>query len=478
MRLFSYLRRRPDDRPFLHSAVGCRRAWTWTDIRRLGGTTLLAAALMQFAIWTLFAEASAPGVVCATFWSGGPNPPFKELVFTEDSCDGSGHMVIGRSGKCFYNANTGNCKCYLPDLITETPAPAGWTCDFQISGNVGSCVNGCATGPACTGSCYWYQTYDDNKSYSDPTAWTTTLSSSTCSTGCSCAGTAPSGYGWGSATVACVKTVVSSPCDGHGGDADHDGCCADVDCDDNDPTKCPPEQCNPGPPPCSGNCSYVSISDGNGNSFKWSLESNTCTAGAANCSCPASPGGACPGSAGMHTSLSCGSTGAVTCIPNCTGSCNYVGVVKSDNTGFKWQLTTNNCNASAPNCGCPADPGGNCPKGEGETRSGVACGSSSAACTQGPCATRGGDQDGDGCCKDVDCDDNDRTICLSCCKGSCTFKWVVAPCKTASMTYRWDGDRWKWSSGDCGRPDLQRRMSTEPQSWRLGQDREQLRLER
>ncbi len=444
MRLFSYLRRRPVDRPSLRTAVGCRRAWTWTDVKRLGGSLLLGVCLAQFAIWATSGSAASPSGVCAVHWLGGPSPPFKQLNFQEESCDGSGHMVAGRTGSCYYNATTGSCKCYAPDLVTEITPPDGWTCDFALEPCTGSCCFGC-TGSVCTGHCnYTSSRFSDGVVYYF-------LTTDACSP-CDCApnGGIASAIGLSKVTD-CHGVTTSDSCAEHGGNADGDSCCADVDCDDHDATKCAPEQCNPLPPPtCSGNCSYVSIANGNGTGFKWSLESNTCTSGISNCSCPLSPAGDCPGSAGLHTSLSCGSTGATSCIANCTGSCKYVGVAKVPaNTGFKWQLTTNTCNQEAQNCGCPSDPGGNCPTFAGGEIN-IACGTASTPCTPGPCDSRGGDQDADGVCKDVDCDDADRNVGLNCCKGTCTFKWVVTPCTNASMTYRWDGDQWKWSSGDCG----------------------------
>jgi hypothetical protein len=393
--------------------------------KRRGGWFKTGFVLAAIALGGMFADslvklamAASPAGVCAVFWGGGPAGNLKEMTFQEESCDGSGHMSVVRTGKCFYNGNTGSCKCYLPDLVTETAAPDGWTCDLQISTCVGTCCNGCPTGGTCTGVCHWQQTYDDNKPFNDPTAFTTTLTGNTCSSGCNCIGTAPAGYGWGSADVPCGHGSPPGPCDGHGGNADGDSCCADVDCDDNDATKCAPDQCNPLPPPvCSGNCTYTSV--GSPGSYGWELTDATCTAGLSNCSCPTSPGGNCPTSGGLHTSLACGSAGGP-CTPTpCSGVCKYRAYSLGDGK-FGWEHDSGDpdtCTAGAANCGCPSAPGGDCPINADDKKS-VACGSSSVACRQPACSGHGGDADKDGCCKDKDVDDDDASVCEATCKGT------------------------------------------------------------
>lgn len=423
---------------------------TWRAVKGF----VVGAVLMQFLFWALTSGAASPAGVCKVTWSNYVYLNIGEWTedWTEYQCSG-GSVVVSDNGTCGQSGGTCFCNGTGGAGSRTGNPPNGFTCGYVTPGDYGTCSCG-----NC-GTCDYY-------GYSNGTVG---AMGNNCYGTCACPDQSSVSWQNGSFSLPCVQPTCSGTCNYNvvdNGDGSYgwvlygSSCTAGL-----TGCSCPTDPGGPCPThavdqtsvacgatggtctrTCSGNCSYTSIDDGTGG-FRWSLQGNTCTAGAANCSCPASPSGPCPTAAGMTTTLACGSAGG-TCVPNCSGSCNYTSG-GTDTGGYLWLLTSNNCTAGAQNCQCPSDPGGTCPSAAGQTKS-VACGASSSPCQQPPCFGHGGDQDGDGCCHDVDCDDADRMVCANCCKGTCTWQWQVQACAQSSMTYRWDGEAWKWESGDCG----------------------------
>jgi len=217
--------------------------------------------------------------------------------------------------------------------------------------------------------------------------------------GCSCAGTA---------TAACAN---------EGGDADGDGICADVDCDDNDASlpAAPGTACNDGNPdtendvigadgcscagtvivPCS---SEGGDADGDGICADVDCDDN-------DASLPAAPGTACnDGNPDTENDV----IGADGC--SCAGMvivpCSSEGG-DADGDGICADVDCDDNDASLP-----AAPGTACNDGNPDTENDVidADGCSCAGTVIVPCSSEGGDVDGDGICADVDCDDNDASL--------------------------------------------------------------------
>ena len=167
--------------------------------------------------------------------------------------------------------------------------------------------------------------------------------------GCGCAGTA----------------IVISACANNGGDADNDGICADVDCNDND--------ANIGAKQTAG----TSCNDGNANT-----ENDVITADG------------------------CGCAGTAIVISACANNGG-----DADNDGICADV---DCNDNDANIGAKQTAGTSCNDGNANTENDVitadGCGCAGTAIVISACANNGGDADMDGVCADVDCDDNNASI--------------------------------------------------------------------
>ncbi len=148
----------------------------------------------------------------------------------------------------------------------------------------------------------------------------------------------------------CAGTLI--PCSANGGDADGDGVCADVDCDDNDPLiSTEGDLCNDGD---STTVNDLILAD---------------------CSC------------------------AGTIPPSCD---NNGGDADSDGV-----CADVDCDDNDP---LVSNEGDTCDDGDANTENDVIQADCSCAGTLIPCINNGGDADSDGVCADVDCDDNDPLV--------------------------------------------------------------------
>ena len=148
----------------------------------------------------------------------------------------------------------------------------------------------------------------------------------------------------------CSCAGVVPPCLNNGGDADGDGVCADVDCDDNDSNiSAPDDVCD----------------DGDANTINDVIQ--------ADCSC----------------------AGASPCMNN--GG-------DADGDGICADV---DCDDNDPLISMQGDL---CDDGDSTTMNDVILADCICAGTTPPCFNEGGDADGDGVCADVDCDDNDSLV--------------------------------------------------------------------
>lgn len=406
----------------------------------LAAVMALGAMTGDWCVKAVFAAATAPGVICSTAWGivqFGVGNNFWQ-PYTNYGCDGAGRevaigtgtiscvggvcsatgpcpywpgnqwMPIGRSGTCdcSLTACSGTCQSYCSMgtnyIMSNTcvTSGSGCACTFAPCVGMGYYDNSGTCGrPTCTGNCNYTSVS------SGPGTYHWSLVSNTCTagvTGCSCPG---------------IPDLA--PCPESFGETYSVAC------------GWPEGTCKPkvsDPPPCSGSCQYVANTNGEG-LLIWALASNNCTAGAENCSCPSSPGGPCPTSVASETSVACGAAGGPCDRGSCTGNCNYRSVSTGDGN-FTWQPDPdhpNTCKRGVENCTCPSEPGGDCPQDALATKT-VVCGSASTPCKKKPCAAHGGDEDNDGCCADVDFDDDDAAVCSSDCKG--TYSLCEACTKT------------------------------------------------
>ena len=244
----------------------------------------------------------------------------------------------------------------------------------------------------------------------------------------------------------CTGTAIG-PCDNNGGDADNDGVCADVDCDDNNATLgATGSSCDDG-----DSCTINDVLDANCNCegiFQDTDNDDVCDANDlcdgspdpgqtcddnnpntendtvdSNCNCIGTPIGPCDNNLGDadndgfcadedcdDNDATIGASGS-SCDDgnNCTINdvldinCNCVGTFQdTDNDGV--------CDADDV-CNNGPDPGQACDDDDPNTENDTV--DSSCDCIGtilGPCDNNGGDNDNDGVCADIDCDDNDATI--------------------------------------------------------------------
>jgi len=209
----------------------------------------------------------------------------------------------------------------------------------------------------------------------------------------------------------CNCTGTPTACTGIG-DADGDGVCADVDCDDNDPnnTDQPGNACDDGDNTTLNDAIEYTIDD--------------------NCHCAGTPT-ACTGTGdadgdGVCTDVDCDdndpnntSQPGDTCNDgdNTTlndaidGNCNCIGIPTActgfgDNDG-DGICADSDCDDNDPNA--TTQPGDACNDGDNTTLNDAI--DANCNCAGIPTACTGiGDNDGDGICADVDCDDNDANI--------------------------------------------------------------------
>jgi len=344
--------------------------------------------------WGSTGSTCSSGCTCSA-----PTTAGTMMFQTETTSCGSGTITCSGSATWTAVCNAGvlswsqttacgtGCSASCP---SAAPSAAGATTTTTCASASNATV--CGTGScACAGQCQYSAASDGQGGY----VWTLSSSSCTASvSGCTCpsspGGNCPSGPG----------DTTSAACGSSGG-------------------ACKPVA-------CSGSCYYIATGGGTCG-YVWTLQRNGCTVGADNCGCPSTLGGNCPTASGQTTTSGCGAAGG-TCTCTCTGTCNYTSVADPVLTGqFKWQLGTNNCSGGSQ-CSCPACPSAVKPGSAGLMTT-AACGSPSEACAcPVSCANQGGDADNDCCCADVDCNDNDPTVCLcDNCTGTCTRCWAPDP---------------------------------------------------
>ncbi len=214
----------------------------------------------------------------------------------------------------------------------------------------------------------------------------------------------------------CTGTPID-PCANNGGDADGDGVCADVDCDDNDaslPTT-PGTACDDGDPltendeiqadgctctgilidPCANNGGDA---DGDGVCADVDCDDN-------DASLPTTPGTACDDGDPLTENDEIQADGC-TCTGTPIDPCANNGG-DADGDGVCADVDCDDNDASLP-----TTPGTACDDGDPFTENDEiqADGCTCAGTPIDPCANNGGDADGDGVCADVDCDDNDASL--------------------------------------------------------------------
>ena len=158
-----------------------------------------------------------------------------------------------------------------------------------------------------------------------------------------------------------ITEGATSACANNGGDADMDGICADVDCNDND--------ANIGAKQAVG----TTCDDGNSNTENDQIQADGCS---------------CAG----------------TVIPACANNGG-----DADNDGI---CADNDCNDNDASIGAKQAAGTVCDDGNSNTENDQiqADGCSCAGTAIPACANNGGDADNDGICADNDCNDNDASI--------------------------------------------------------------------
>ena len=202
--------------------------------------------------------------------------------------------------------------------------------------------------------------------------------------GCSCAGT----------------FFDPNACINNGGDADNDGICANIDCNDNNPTigaqQTPGTVCNDGNP---STINDVILADG--------------------CSCAGTFTPVDNDNDGFTSDVDCNDNnstinpGAIE-VPNNNVDENCDGIaliIDNDNDG---QNSSVDCDDNNPNIGPIRAVGTSCDDGNPATINDVILGDgcSCAGTVFNPeaCVNNGGDADNDGICADIDCNDNNPTI--------------------------------------------------------------------
>lgn len=192
------------------------------------------------------------------------------------------------------------------------------------------------------------------------------------------------------------------PCANNGGDLDQDGCCDDVDYDNNDPNVC-----QPSPDPCVNNGGDADA-DGCCDDVDYdAADPNVCDP----------PPDRCENRGGDGDDDGCCSdedvddSDAQKCDCEGEGVCRWkVARISVKPHNRVWELVESTCSAPC-NC-CPPDIDPSTLEVRDE-----ADGNCSRTCTN-RCTARGGDDDMDFCCKDVDVNDSDPTQCGKVCGDS------------------------------------------------------------
>ena len=232
----------------------------------------------------------------------------------------------------------------------------------------------------------------------------------------------------------CLGTL---PCANNGGDADGDGFCADVDCDDNDQfVSSPNDACDDGDPNTSNDviqtdCSCVGtpplcFNNGGDTDADGICADLDCDDNDANITLPGTPcNDGDPNSTGDEVQSDCTCLGVSnTCNVNWTIS-DFTITLQNFNAPIKIFKVLDNNFVALYECN---DWGNNlCSLGESFTVAGAGTywlqvqtfnDAAGQICNifelitvnANPCLNNGGDADADGFCADVDCDDNDPTI--------------------------------------------------------------------
>ena len=222
------------------ASLGLLLAAWFTPIGQRGFVSMLSAAVPP----------SCGGCVNADFRDQNGNGRLCMLCGDAYYCVSAGgyEKFLNVFGDCWWNPG-GDCNPTVWALTQDMICNCRSMALVELVSNPSDCTGGGGGGGSCTGICQWAWYSVDNID-----VWY--LYNSNCSpmsSGCGCS-VPPSRNGYYSYEM--VDTPCGGgvepppgPCDANGGDADNDGCCADVDCNDNDATKCLPASCNP-PGPC------------------------------------------------------------------------------------------------------------------------------------------------------------------------------------------------------------------------------------
>ena len=222
-----------------------------------------------------------------------------------------------------------------------------------------------------------------------------------------------------------IQVIVENcdPCIGQGGDNDNDGVCGNVDCDDNNPNvgaqQTPGTACNDGNPnttndviqadgcTCKGTPIDPCIGQGGDNDNDGVCGNVDCDDNNPNVGAQQTPGTAC-NDGNPNTTNDVIQADGCTCKGTPIDPCIGQGG-DNDNDGVCGNV---DCDDNNPNVGAQQTPGTACNDGNPNTTNDViqADGCTCKGTPIDPCIGQGGDNDNDGVCGNVDCDDFDPTV--------------------------------------------------------------------